>query len=452
VANVKKSSPGAKGESEIPGKFAAIKARISDLEVRRRLEGLRGSIENFHDLGPRARKMLAADQREKALGLIPDPLSRQTLKIAWIGYASLFFLSAGIIEGLYGRATEELAELTPNEVEERPVPPPAPIEPIIIQQRVIAPPPAALPVVAPSPQQDPNALQPIEEPRAGRSTRSGRQLDRPIPQPDPSLLESGPYGPVPRISPDGRTSIRTYGRVFDRSEGRPRIGVIIGGAGLSSKITEEAIERLPAAVTLAFNPYSRRFGGYTELARARGMETMLALPLEPLGYPVNDPGNRTLLINVPLNENIDRLNWALSRFSGYVGAVGAIGSMRGERFSATEMFGQLQDSIRTRGLLYVDPRPGAKHPERTWGRAVDLVVEDGSSRERITQTLSEAIKMAKERGVSLVLTGDLTPTLIDSIVPWSTTLEREGVVLAPMSSLIRRPESQRQQAANRPPS
>ena len=68
--------------------------------------------------------------------------------------------------------------------------------------------------------------------------------------------------------------------------------------------------------------------------RARaGWRLLVALPLEPTGYPLNDPGNRALLTSLPRGENADRLDWALSRFAGYVGAIGALGRMRGERFA-----------------------------------------------------------------------------------------------------------------------
>ena len=148
------------------------------------------------------------------------------------------------------------------------------------------------------------------------------------------MLEAGAHGPLPRIGPDGRTPIRAYGRRL-RPAGQPaEVGLIVGGLGMNAALTEEAIRRLPGAVTLAFSPYAPRIAMQLDQARGKGMETLVALPLEPTSYPLNNPGDRALLDRLPAAENDDRLAWLLSRFTGYVGAIGALGPLRGERFAA----------------------------------------------------------------------------------------------------------------------
>jgi polysaccharide deacetylase 2 family uncharacterized protein YibQ len=271
--------------------------------------------------------------------------------------------------------------------------------------------------------------------------RGPAQPGQPIPPADPALLEAGRHGPLPRISPDGRTAIRTYGRGFDRQDSRPRVGLIIGGLGMHAALTEEAIRRLPGGVTLAFSPYAPRTAPLLDQARARGMELLLALPLEPTGYPLNNPGNRALLTSLPMAENEDRLDWLLSRFTGYVGAIGAIGPMRGERFAAlAESLGGLQARLHSRGLLYVDPRPNAEGPARAWGRTIDLVVDEPATRGEIELKLAALGRLAKERGSALGYAGEASPVLIDRAAAWAGSLGSRGLTLAPVSALIRRPE------------
>lgn len=276
---------------------------------------------------------------------------------------------------------------------------------------------------------------------------------RPIPPPDPALLEPGPHGPLPRIGPEGRSAIRTYGRPFDRTDPRPRLGLVIGGLGMNAALTEEAIRRLPGAATLAFSPYARHVGPLLEQARARGMEVLVALPLEPNGHPtLNNAGDRALLTALPPAENLDRLEWALSRFAGYVGAIGALGPMRGERYAqAAEVIGVLQDTLRGRGLLYLDPRPepragggvGPRSVERAWGRAVDLVVDEPATRGEIDLKLAALERLARERGAAGALgyAGEASPVLIDRVAAWAGGVEGRGLVLAPVTAMIRRPES-----------
>ena len=261
---------------------------------------------------------------------------------------------------------------------------------------------------------------------------------------DPALLEAGPYGPVPRIAVDGRTAMRAYARPADARETRPRIGLVVGGLGLNAAVSEQAITRLPPAITVAINPYSPRLGLLLDHARGRGIETLMSLPMEPQGHPQNDAGDRALLTGLTPAANEDRLMWVLSRFHGYVGVVGALGPLRGERFAAlSEPFGTMQDNLRRRGLLYIDPRAGARNPERAWGRTIDVVVDEPATRNDIDIRLGTLERLARERGMALGLAGEVTPVLLDRLLAWAEGLEGRGVVLVPVSSLIRRPEATR---------
>jgi uncharacterized protein len=280
-----------------------------------------------------------------------------------------------------------------------------------------APPPLDVPVVAP------------EFPPA-----------RPIPAPDSALLEQGRFGALPRVGADGRTSIRAYAGQFDRQDTRPRVGIIVADIGISNAQTEDAIRRLPPAITFTISPYAPRAAQVAERLRAKGAETLIGLPLEPAGYPLNDPGNRALLTGRSAPENMANLEWVLSRFPGYVGAIGVVGGMRGERFASMEQsYLALQESIRNRGLLFVDARPGVAGPGRAWGRSVDVILDEPATRTEIERRLVELETIAKARGSALGLAHAATPVVVDRLVAWAAGLERRGVVLAPISVLIRRP-------------
>jgi hypothetical protein len=269
-----------------------------------------------------------------------------------------------------------------------------------------------------------------------------RTTPRPITPPDAALQEAGRHGTLPRIGADGRTSIRTYGREFDRRDTRPRIGIVVADIALSASATDDAIRRLPPGVALALSPYAQRPAQAAERARERGMETLIAIPLEPTGYPLNDPGDRALLTSRGMAENLDQLDWSLARFQGYVGAIGVVAGMRGERFAALpEAMAAVQEALFRRGLLYVDPRPGAPSPARAWGRGVDVVLDEPArTRHEIDRRLAELEQLARERGSALGLAGAPTPVLVEAVAAWAAGLDQRGLVLAPVSALIRRPE------------
>ena len=260
--------------------------------------------------------------------------------------------------------------------------------------------------------------------------------------PDPALLEPSRHGTVPRRGADGRSSIATYARPFDRTDPRPRVAIIVNNVGLFAQHSEEAIRRLPAGVTLAFSPYAPRNEALAERARARGMEMLIALPLEPLGFGQQaDPGDRALLTSLPLGENLDRLEWALTRLQGMVGAIGGLGSMRGERFAANgELLATLQETLTHRGLLYVDPRPGAPQPGRAFGRSVDILLDEPSAvRSEVERQLATLEALARQNRSALGLANDPVPSVIAAIAAWAQGLEERGVAIAPVSVLIRAP-------------
>ena len=263
---------------------------------------------------------------------------------------------------------------------------------------------------------------------------------RPIPAPDPALLEQGRFGALPRVGADGRTSIRAYAGQFDRQDTRPRVGIIVADIGISNAQTEDAIRRLPPSVTFAISPYAPRAAQVAERLRAKGAETLIGLPLEPTGYPLNDPGNRALLTGRSAPENLANLEWVLSRFPGYVGTIGVVGGMRGERFASMEQsYLALQESLRNRGLLFVDARPGVAGPARAWGRSVDVILDEPATRSEIERRLGELEAIAKARGSALGLAHAATPVLVDRLVAWASGLGGRGVVLAPLTTIIRRP-------------
>jgi polysaccharide deacetylase 2 family uncharacterized protein YibQ len=266
-----------------------------------------------------------------------------------------------------------------------------------------------------------------------------------IAAPDPALLEPSRHGAVPRLGPGNRSSIRAYARPFDRADTRARIGIVINNIGLNGQFSEDAIRLLPGGVTLAFSPYAARPEPLQDRARARGMEMLVALPLEPLGFGQQaDPGPQALLTSLPLAENLDRLTWALSRIQGQVGAIGGLGSMRGERFATNqELLGSVQQELTRRGLLYVDPRPGAPQPARAFGRGVDLLLDEPSAvRAEVERQLAVLESLARQRRSAVGLANNPVPSVVAAIAAWAAGLEERGAVVVPITVLIRPPAEQ----------
>ncbi len=284
----------------------------------------------------------------------------------------------------------------------------------------------------------PVALLPLPPP-APVTAPPAQVWDGHIAAPEPALLEASPAFPssaLPRIASDGRLPRLVYARPAPLSGTRPRIALVVAGFGLSSADSRAAIDALPGAVTLAFSAYTPTSEPLAAAARARGHELLASLPMEAEGFPWNDAGPRSLLTGAPPAANRENLEWAMSRLQGYVGLTGASDGLRGERFAGqTSSFNLMLDEVARRGLLYVDPRPGAR-PPRIAGRSADLVVDDPPTRAEIEAKLLALERAAREHGSALGLAGPLRPLMVERIAAWARDVEARGFELVPVTALV----------------
>jgi polysaccharide deacetylase 2 family uncharacterized protein YibQ len=275
--------------------------------------------------------------------------------------------------------------------------------------------------------------------------RPGRDTPGPVADPDPALLEPTPGAPsdmLPRIAEDGRRPMQAYAAGFDRSSRRPRIGILLAGIGLNQEDSAKAIADLPGGITLAVSPYATRLSQLLSSARLGGHEYLLSVPMEPQGFPANDPGPRALMTGLSPAENLDRLRWLLARVGGYVGVTNGLGSLRGERLAgvAAQMDPILAELAR-RGLLYVDARPagagGVAVEPLVWSRDVDLLVDQPI--DDIDVKLAQLEQIAHDRGDALGLAGAPSPVVVRHLAAWANGLLDRGLALAPVSALVRPP-------------
>jgi polysaccharide deacetylase 2 family uncharacterized protein YibQ len=308
-------------------------------------------------------------------------------------------------------------------------------------------PPTLAPALAPGPSPAPTAeavTPPAKQTVAAvQGPKAGRDTPGPIADPDPALLEAvpgSPAEPLPRIAGDGRMPMQVYAAGFDASTRRSRVGLILAGLGLDQSLSEAAIHALPGGVTLAFSPYAKNPARLLEVARAAEHEYLLSVPLEPQGFPLNDPGKQALMSNLPPEQNRARLEWVLSRIAGYVGAIGAEGSLRGERFaSLPEVMQPVLAEFAQRGLLYVDPRPGAPALPLVWSGTVDLVVDVPEGAADIDDKLAKLSEMARAKGSALGFAGTVRPVTTQRLATWANGLAAAGLALAPVSALVHMP-------------
>ncbi|MCH8188710.1 MAG: divergent polysaccharide deacetylase family protein [Proteobacteria bacterium] len=213
---------------------------------------------------------------------------------------------------------------------------------------------------------------------------------------------------------------------------------MLAGLGLSQSATKAAIQQLPGSVTLGFAPYARGLEAWMNEARAAGHEVFLELPMEPFDYPDSDPGPHTLLTTLDHSDNIDRLDWLLSRTSGYVGVT----NFMGDKFtSSPESLVPVLEALRDRGLMFLDARTSRESVAGDLATQIELpralnnrFLDNEASRIAIDARLLELEEIAKTVGYAVGI-GFPYPVTLERIARWSATLDAKGIDLAPMSAL-----------------
>jgi polysaccharide deacetylase 2 family uncharacterized protein YibQ len=334
---------------------------------------------------------------------------------------------------------------------------------------VDAPPGQLLPVVPPPPVAPDDAAPPDDPGQQGAApAATGTQqaaLEAPAAAPPPppptipdsetgsitlpqapvaELVEESQYGPLPRVASDGRRPIDVYARpsryVVAKAGDPPRVAILVTGLGLPDAPAGDVLKGLPAPISVAYGAYGRNLQESVSRARDDGHEVLLQIPLEPNNYPTVDPGPHTLLTTLPPPENMKRLQWLMSRYTGYVGVTNHMG----EKFEATAAsLTPMLEELKQRGLLYVDD---GSVKDSTVSQIAGTIGLDYSVANvqidpgDLAKQLAQLEATAKERGAAIGVV-KATPATVKQLSDWAAKLEAKGFVLVPVSAAVR---SQRQ--------
>jgi polysaccharide deacetylase 2 family uncharacterized protein YibQ len=248
------------------------------------------------------------------------------------------------------------------------------------------------------------------------------------------LYAPGPGGgSLPVIAPDGRMASEAYARPFT-ADGRPRVALVIGGLGLNPQTTRQAIETLPPEITLSFAPYSEGLQGWIDLARSHGHEVLLEAPMEPVDYPANDPGPYTLIAANRPEDTVRKMEWLMSRATGYFGLTNYLGSRFVTSDTAMTTFTL---ALKARGLAFIDDGQASLRGGPIPRASADRIIDDELAAGSIDGQLKMLEVSAAGRGQALG-SGFAYPVTINQVRLWAAGLSGRGLQLAPASAMAKR--------------
>ncbi|MFD2234024.1 divergent polysaccharide deacetylase family protein [Phaeospirillum tilakii] len=323
-------------------------------------------------------------------------------------------------------------------------PPPAPPPPLVIQAIPPAPPPVVVDEPPPPPQVEPEP-EPVPPPAP---VEEAPPAPAPVEPPPVSLPPPPPQPPQPQVAmlppprppapPAGTAPWLRHAVPAPHVGGRPMVVVIIDDLGVDRRRAEQVV-RMPGPLTLSFMTYATDLARLTGEARRHGHELMVHVPMQPMATAI-DAGPQALTVGLSAEEIRRRLDWALSRFDGYIG----INNHMGSRFTADPAaMAVVMAELRRRGLAFVDSvttdRSVAAKLAREYGVPVasrDIFLDNDQSVALVQAQLAKVEARARRTGFAIAI-GHPHDATIAALNGWLPTLAGKGLVLVPVSTLIR---------------
>ncbi len=269
---------------------------------------------------------------------------------------------------------------------------------------------------------------------AGAWRDSGRSLSRELlldqhPSHRLVLLYPSPQGPPPTLAPPPRPP-----------HPRPRMALVVDDLGYSLKAAKRLLA-LPLDITFSILPYSPKGRQIAVLARNKGRQVLVHLPMEPRAYPKLDPGPGALLTNMGPEKLRRQAAADLAQVPGAAGANNHMGSRFTEDSRALK---PVLGVLKKRGLFFLDSLTSSRSRALALARSLglassrrDVFLDHDPSPRAVRRQLERALALARRRG-RVIAIAHPHPGTLQVLEKWARRLQRE-VEVVPVSELLSPP-------------
>lgn len=257
--------------------------------------------------------------------------------------------------------------------------------------------------------------------------------------PDSELIEKSEFGPLPKIGSSGLRPLDAYSAAPSQI-GPARVAIVLGGLGISQTGTQNAIEKLPSSITLAYSPVGNSLQRWMQMARKQGHEIALQLAMQPLGYPSINPGRLTLTNSASDGKNIEILRRSLGRVTNYPVVMNYLGA---QFLNDEEKLRPILEELKQRGLGWLDDGTVQATKSLDLSEEIRLphananfVLDGRRDASKIRAQLSALELYARRRGFAIA-TATAFPDTIKELAKWAKVASKNGIQIVPLSNLIR---------------
>ncbi len=222
--------------------------------------------------------------------------------------------------------------------------------------------------------------------------------------------------------------------------GSAKVAIVIDDLG-SRRDTVESFLALGVPMTFAVIPREKHSRELAERVRAAGQTVLLHLPMEPLSYPRDDPGQGALYVSLSPEEIRRRVDKFLADVPGIAG----VNNHMGSKFTEDE-FGMrvVLERLKAARLFFLDSRTSEKSCGPRVARELGVPVAqnqfflDVSTQPADVAAALEQVRLAAHRDGSAIAIGHVhwraTADALAAAVP---KFREDGVEFVPVSVLVR---------------
>ena len=199
----------------------------------------------------------------------------------------------------------------------------------------------------------------------------------------------------------------------------PAIAIVIDDMGSDPAIARRAFA-LPSAVALSFLPYPVATPALAREGARAGHDILVHVPMQAESRDEN-PGPMALLVGLPRDEIVRRLDWALSRVPGFIGINNHMGSLYTQDRAALV---PVAEALVDRHVFFFDSRTAANSQVVPVARAFgvpsasrDVFLDDVQTVGDVGGQLAQLERDARAGGVAIAI-GHPHAVTLDVLARW----------------------------------
>lgn len=220
---------------------------------------------------------------------------------------------------------------------------------------------------------------------------------------------------------------------------RGRLAILLDDAGQSNDLLKAAAA-LPESVGVSVLPFLPHTADIANAMHEAGHEVWLHLPMEPEGYPKNNPGPGALLVSMSSSEIRQAVHDALNNVPHVVGINNHMGS---KATADLRTMTWVMQELKARRMAFIDSRTTrktvAEQAAETQGVPAsrrDVFLDNERTRDAILTQLDEAVTRCRVEGQAIAI-GHLDRVTVDVLHEQLPRLSQRGADLVAPSELVK---------------